>query len=280
MTRTYWTLLAVFGLLIGTPTATLRADAESPTVIPFTFVESGHFLVKVKLNGKGPYQLIFDTGAPTMLINNRIARDSGVVTPKTPKPFFAPFGALGEFPIKLLEIGQTEAENIKAMVVDHPTVELFSKVFEPKYGKIDGIVGFPFFARYRMTVDYQAKTLTMVPSGYQPKNLNETIMLKLMGGNRGPNLVAPAGQWGVVVAKASDDSDAGVVVEQVYANSPAAKAGLKVGDRLLTLDGRWTDSVEDCYRAVASLKPGKAVTATVERNGNEQAISITPRSGY
>ena len=45
------------------------------------------------------------------------------------------------------------------MVMDHPTVEAISKTVGP----IDGIVGFPFFARYRMTLDYQAKKLTFVP---------------------------------------------------------------------------------------------------------------------
>ena len=35
--------------------------------------------VQVKINGKGPYRLIFDTGAPTNLINNKLAKEAGVI---------------------------------------------------------------------------------------------------------------------------------------------------------------------------------------------------------
>ena len=45
-----------------------------PILVPFTLMPTGHFVVSVKINDKGPYKLIFDTGAPTLLINNRIAR--------------------------------------------------------------------------------------------------------------------------------------------------------------------------------------------------------------
>ena len=35
-------------------------------------------VVNVKINGKGPYRLIFDTGAPFTLINNKIAKEAEV----------------------------------------------------------------------------------------------------------------------------------------------------------------------------------------------------------
>ena len=44
---------------------------------------------------------------------------------------------------------------------------MFSKEYAKKYGSIEGIVGFPFFARYKMTVDYAAKEMTFVPNGYK-----------------------------------------------------------------------------------------------------------------
>ena len=51
-------------------TAAGRADQPKaqPATVPFEMLQkgklvSGHFTVQVKVNGKGPYRLIFDTGA-------------------------------------------------------------------------------------------------------------------------------------------------------------------------------------------------------------------------
>src|SRR5262249_30605019 len=70
----------IFGLtlfLVALPLAAQTKDAPKgkdekkeetkPVVVPFETLPSGHMTVMVKLNGKGPYKLIFDTGAPTLL---------------------------------------------------------------------------------------------------------------------------------------------------------------------------------------------------------------------
>src|SRR5262245_49090499 len=109
-------------VLIASPAR--AADGKSVTV-PFTQLPSGHITVQVKIDGKGPYQLIFDTGAPMSLINNRVATDSGLAK-GIKKPLFAPFGALGEVKIKKLEVGDQAAEDVSAMIMDHPTVKAFN----------------------------------------------------------------------------------------------------------------------------------------------------------
>jgi S1-C subfamily serine protease len=97
--------------------------------------------------------------------------------------------------------------------------------------------------------------------------------------NARPRVVAPAGLWGFVPAKAEDDREPGVTVRDVFPDGPAAAAGLRPGDRLLTLDGRWTDSVADTFHAARHVQPGTAARVTVRRDGKEQALSITPRPG-
>jgi membrane-associated protease RseP (regulator of RpoE activity) len=275
----------LFGLIALTLTAPLRADdsrstSEKPVKVPFTLMPSGHFIVSVKLNGKGPYKLIFDTGAPTMLINNRIAKESGVVDPKAAKPLFSPFGAGGPTTIKELQVGDVKATKVSAMVMDHPTVEAFSKFFKKEHGSIDGIVGFPFFARFKMTVDYQAKELTFVPNDYVPADIIQSMM-KLMTGTQKnePKIAAPGGHWGITVKKETSDEDAGVTITTVAQDSPAAKAGLKEGDRLLTVDGRWTDSVPDTYQAASFVKVGKPIPVVVSRGGKEFTLQLTPAKG-
>jgi PDZ domain/Aspartyl protease len=256
-------------------------DKPAPVAVPFELLPSRHMLVKVLVNGKGPFMLIFDTGAPMMLVNNKLAKEAGVIGPNTKKPAFALFGSAGQFDIKTIELGDLKAENVKTVVMDHPTVEAIASFFKKP---IDGIVGFPFFARYRTTVDYQAKELTFVPNGYEPKDLMQTMMAALMAASsRQPGdvkVVAAAGQWGLVVDKDADDENDGVDVKDVRPGSASAAAGLKTGDRLLTLDGRWTDSVTDTVQAAGYVKPGQAVPVKVKRGGKDMTLTVTPRAGF
>src|SRR5580704_7356197 len=118
-----------------------HADAPPKAVtVPFNLVKTKHMTVMVKINGKGPYRLIFDTGAPATVLNNKVALDSGVLARDAKKPPLTLFGAMGQLTIETLEIGDLKAENQTAIVMDHPLVEVMAKALGP----IDGIVGFPF----------------------------------------------------------------------------------------------------------------------------------------
>jgi membrane-associated protease RseP (regulator of RpoE activity) len=246
--------------------------------VPFELLKTGHMAVMVKVNGKGPYRVIFDTGAPVNLLNNKLARETGLLD-DAPQSSLPLFGAVGEARVKSLEVGGEKVEGMHALVMDHPLVELMGK----KLGPIYGIVGFPFFARYRMTLDYQAQTLTFVPNGYKPPNVMKSLegmMFQLLaGGGQGTKVLAPAGQWGLVPHKPSGDETPGVVVKEVLPGGAAAAAGLKAGDRLLTVDGRWTDSVADLYAAAGHVKPGTTVTVVVQRDGKEMELQVKPLAG-
>ena len=51
--------------------STKEKKAAPPIAVPFELLKTQHMVVNVKINGKGPYRLIFDTGAPVTLINNK-----------------------------------------------------------------------------------------------------------------------------------------------------------------------------------------------------------------
>jgi hypothetical protein len=249
---------------------------EKPVVVPFELLKSRHMAIQVKINGKGPYKLIFDTGAPTNLINNKLAKEAGLLK-KDDKPILPAFGLGGAKVIDTLEIGGVKMEKVPVMVMDHPTVKAISDALGP----IDGLIGFPFFAHYKTTVDYQKKELTFTPNGYVPGDVMKNLMEKLMagGGKQPAAIVGAAGLWGFTVDKAADDDDVGVVVKEVFAGSPASTGGLKEGDRILTLDGRWTDSLADTLTATSLVKPGREVVVVVMRDGKEVKLNVKPVKG-
>jgi hypothetical protein len=251
-------------------------EKGKPVVVPFEVLPSGHITVQVKVNGKGPYKLIFDTGAPITLMNNKVAKEAGLLKGVT-RPLISLFGAMGDVKVAEMEVGGQKIENSVAIVMDHPTVEAISKAFGP----IEGIVGFPFFARFKMTLDYQAKKMTFVPSGFDPPDVMGSMQKALLSGLGGdaPTILTTSATWGLTVHKKSGDEEAGVTVTKVLAGGPASRAGLKEGDRLLTLDGRWTDSVADTFRAAGAVKPGTPAVAVVKRDGKEVKLTIKPVPG-
>jgi hypothetical protein len=249
-------------------TGRVRADDDKPLKVPFDTLKTQHIVVMVKINDKGPYRLIFDTGAPVTLINNKIAKDSGAIAKENLVPGIPP-----QYKLKTIEIGEVKAENLQTVVMDHPTVAAIDKVLGP----VEGIIGLSFFGKYRITIDYKAKEMTFVPVSYRPPDVMKGMLSILSTPKK--KVLAPAAQWGFSVTKADKDEEAGVDVKTVLAESPAAKAGLKVGDRLLTLDGRWTDSVADCYLAASFVRPGTDGRLLVLRDGKELELTVRVQAG-
>jgi hypothetical protein len=271
-------------LILGTcllALAVSSAFAETPTskpvAVPFELLLTKHMLVKIKINGKGPYRVVFDTGAAVSLLSTKAAKDAGMMAADAPQPLLNLFGPAEPTKIKSLELGSLKAQNVPIIILDHPTIQAMSQV--PGFGPVEGILGFPFFARYTMTLDYQAKELTFAPNGYEPADVLQVLNAIMTSTKPGPKVLAPAAVWGITVDKKKDDETAGVTITQVRAASPAAKAGLQAGDRLLTLDDRWTDSVADCYLAAGYVKPGTEVCVTIQRGDKELTLKISPQRG-
>ncbi len=254
----------------------VAAQTPAPITVPFETFPSQHMVVSAKVNGEGPFRFIFDTGAPDSIMSTKVAKQAKVYDKDFKKPLFTMFGAQGQVKLRSLELGDVKAENLSAMVVDHPLIDLMRKEFGP----LDGILGFTFFGRYRLTIDYEKKTLTFTPTDYQPKNIMEQMMKKLMartGPNKAkPSVIAPEVWLGLQVATAEE----GVRITHVHASGPAEKAGFRKEDLLLRIDGSWTDSVADTHQILTRLRADEPVTAVLIREGKKISVPITPVSGW
>jgi hypothetical protein len=85
---------------------------------------------------------------------------------------------------------------------------------------------------------------------------------------------------GVVLAR---DATRGVQIAGVTPDGPAAKAGLRRGDRLLSVDGKALDAqvadtrVEDARNALQNAGDKRPITLVYERDGKRDSVSLTPQ---
>lgn len=66
----------------------------------------------------------------------------------------------------------------------------------------------------------------------------------------------------------------GVFVDSLTGNSAAAKAGVKVGDVILAVDGMPVNSVPELQELIARKRPGDAALLSVNRKGTEKSYNV------
>ena len=71
----------------------------------------------------------------------------------------------------------------------------------------------------------------------------------------------------------------GALVKEVSADSPAAKAGLKEDDVILSYDGETVHSAAQLSRLVRETPAGRKVALGISRNGSRQELAVTLEEG-
>ena len=70
-------------------------------------------------------------------------------------------------------------------------------------------------------------------------------------------------------------NDAGVLVSEVESGTPAAKAGVEVGDVITEIDGKRVESSRDLSRGIRSRKAGETVQLDIVRGRAARKMSVT-----
>ena len=93
-------------------------------------------------------------------------------------------------------------------------------------------------------------------------------------------MISGSGRIGVTVSEVESGTgkaSAGVLIEEVSEDSPAATAGLKKGDVVVEFDGERVRSVRQFTRLVSETPAGRQVPASVLRDGQRVAVNLTTR---
>jgi hypothetical protein len=124
------------------------AQTNNAIEIPFT-LDINRLIVKAKINGKGDYSFIFDTGAQGVILNDSLAKALDLKGEG-----YSPFGSPNNpnaiqaknIDIPLFSVNGFESKNEEAVSVE------FKKVFPSS--KHDGIFGLSVFKGHLVTINY------------------------------------------------------------------------------------------------------------------------------
>jgi PDZ domain/Aspartyl protease len=258
------------------PTQVPVSPKAAKAVVPFEMLPTNHMLVRARINDKGPYLLVFDLGAPITLLGNTVSEAAGVVKASAPRSFL--FAMRGEATADKLQVGNLTVAKLPVLVFDHPVLKTLGRMTGRP---IDGIMGFTFFARYKTTIDYQAHQMTFERVDYAMHDLLKELPERLLG----PKVVhrrilVPSAMLGLRLGNPTNGVNSpGVPIADVYKDSPAERTGLKSGDVLISLGGRWTASITDVFDAANDIEPGRDAAVVILRDGVEKTLTIHPVDG-
>lgn len=89
-----------------------------------------------------------------------------------------------------------------------------------------------------------------------------------------PYAIQPLGPPAWLGVHMDEGSDVGVRVENVMKGSPAEKAGIRSGDRIVSVDSVSTTKAEHVTRTVQKKKAGDTISVVVERGGSSHTLPV------
>jgi hypothetical protein len=287
-------LLVPQGLLIQSSSVSAEKPRDSYRV-PYRLTDTQHLLVRAKVNGKGPYNFLIDTGAPAIFLAPKIAKAAGITSDK------AQWGK-----IKTLEIEGGAVQNDAPARIE----EVYQMEGMNRMGlagaQIDGIFGYTLLSQYKLGIDLSETTMTWTPTPFDamkflsasmmragnvkpPKQAAEDLeQMKRMAKwasslfpNRGQKDTLRRAFFGMEIADATN----GAEVKVVLSGSPADAAGLKTGDRITHIAK--TDSAKPVtianasalLAALAEITSNESITFTIWRGTTKSRLTVTGAEG-
>jgi serine protease DegQ len=248
--------------------------------IPYKLTEVKHVLIRAKINGKGPFNFILDTGAPSLFVSTKTCKKLGI------EPDDKGWGTFDRFDIE----GGLSIPKAKGRIDDPFQLEGMNSLGLAG-AELHGVIGYSMLARFKLEFDFTKDKMTWTELDFKPKapeglggKANSADMdamaslVKLatafLGKSKQPE---PVGR-GFLGLELMDDKDA-IVVKSVLADAPAAKGGLKAGDVVVNVKEKGIKNSDDLRKATADMKAGDSIKLSIKRAGETKDITITAGEG-
>jgi hypothetical protein len=264
--------------------ALIRADEKrvEPKVyqVPYRLTNTSHVLIRAKINGKGPYNLILDTGAPALFVSTAVCRKLNIPADKNG------WGTFDRFEIE----GGIVLKKCRGRIEDPFQLEGMNGLGLAGV-EIHGIIGYTILARYRLGFDFTKEKMTWEPLHFDPpppQGLNERSVaggmealgsvMKIVGaflGKKNDPEAVPRGFLGVLL----EESNGKIQIRTVLPKGPAAEAGLMPGDEIVRFQGNAPRSIADLQKHFAEVGIAGTVEVQVLRGDSTKSVRINSGKG-
>ena len=229
-------------------------DAPAPSGgVKLPFKSDGqHAYVLAAVDGLSGYYLL-DTGNAGGIVLNLPFVQEHHLFPRGGLIYASPGGVGGGFPelvtaAKSFSLAGHTFENVPITI---PQVK--SGFFATR--GVAGNVGSAFLSRFTIVFDYKAQTVTFIP--------NRDVMMPFRSDHIGVSL--------------NQTDAAAFEVQQVVQGSPAAQAGITIGDRITAFAGRPVSSGLGLGDLFPYLRGSRPFSVTIAHAGANKTIMLIPR---
>jgi hypothetical protein len=277
------TVSAIVVLALAVPARCGDGSTPEPKVyrVPYRLTATNHVLLRAKINGKGPYNFILDTGAPALFVATAVGRKAGI---KSDRDGWA---NLDRFEIE----GGVVVKGAKARIEDPFQLEGMNGLGLAGV-ELHGMIGYNILARNKVTFDFTKNKMI-----WQPLDFNPPDPLRL-GGASAPGGLDAIGSLmkiaGAFLGKkpqpeivlrgylgiALEEQGGKVLVSRVLADSPAALAGVEPGDQISSFQDKTVAAANDLSKGMARLRADETARLTVMRDGKSRTVEIKPGKGF
>ena len=269
-------------------TLATMADPPKEWAVPYTLTGTKHVMVRVKLDGEGPYNFIVDTGAPSIFLAKRVVK---TLKSKTDADGWHTFNT---FEIE----GGLKPNKVRARIEDLFQLDGINSLGLAGQ-RIDGVIGYNLLAQYRITYDFTDDVLLWKPLDFTPPSIQRIggggqgsleilgPITKIMAGFLGISPTFEVEQRGFLGMEVIE-TKAGVAIKTILADSPAAQAKLQANDIIqevgIQSNGKFTmkevNNKKDFDRILKSVTSGHKLQITYNRGANESSAIITTGKGF
>ena len=131
---------------------------ESVDLNPIVYFKNSNLiLLETKINDKGPYWFILDTGASGNVFSASLINELKVTPRETDKKVFSPSGFI---PVKEVTIKKLETKYNTLLDTDFMLIDL-DHLNEEGDKKIAGILGYPFLKDFEVILDYPKQKIAL-----------------------------------------------------------------------------------------------------------------------
>ena len=263
--------------------------------VPYRLTDTNHFLVRIRINGKGPFNFLVDTGAPAFFIATETAKKANLTPAKD------------SFWTRIERVdfeGGAKLLGLRARIEDPFQLVGMNALGLPG-ASIDGLIGYTVLARFRIELDPTEDRMTWTRLDFDPvdppipdrpegqRGPAEMQAMNAIGplakglaflmGKQAEDVLHPRGFLGLEWSEVKEPgaAAASVKITRVLKGSPAEKAGIQAGDRLVRIRDKEIGGRASALAALAGTHAGEDVRLSVRRGEGSQSrdISLTITAG-